>query len=75
MKTLEFKDLKRIADTVTYDNGFTTFYVNVNLANIKFLLLREILALKSYMITFEGDWDEDTIVFNTDVPADVFENL
>ena len=75
MKTLEFKDLKRIGDTVTYDNGFTTFYVDVYFANIKFLLLREILALKSYKITFEGDWDEDTIVFNTDVPADVFKNL
>ena len=75
MKTLEFKDSKRIGDTVTYDNGFTTFYVDVHFANITFLLLREILALKSYKITFEGDWDEDTIVFNTDVPADVFKNL
>ena len=36
MKTFEFKDLKRIADTVTYDNGFTTFYVNVLITDIHF---------------------------------------
>ena len=75
MKTLEFNDLKRIGHTVTYDDEFTTFYVNVDLANITFLLLREILALKSYKITYEEDWDEETIVFYTDVPAEIYRSL